>query len=168
MTIIIGIGDYAISGCQADSIKTFALGSCVALIFHAPLRKVLAMAHIALPDSAVDRQKGLVSPGYFADTAVAALLAELWRDYQCRPEELAVKLYGGSRIPYDADLFNVGARNIIAVQSALAEYQLSLVESDVGGVCSRTVEVSVATGAAQLVRRQWVAVNADLFSKTVG
>jgi chemotaxis protein CheD len=154
MTIIIGIGEYAISDCQADSIKTFALGSCVALTFFAPLRKVLAMAHIALPDSAVDRQKGLDSPGYFADTAVTGLLAALRQDYQCRPEELTVKLYGGSQLPYDADLFNIGARNISAAQSALAKYRLGLAECDLGGLYSRTVEVSVATGATQLVRRQ--------------
>jgi chemotaxis protein CheD len=150
MCIIIGIGEYAISDRPADSIKTFALGSCVAVAFYAPQRKVLAMAHVVLPDSALNVRKGFFKPGYFANTAVSFLLHKLTAYYRCTARELEIKLYGGCCTPCEMVASCVGTRNILAIKQALDLYQLQPVEGAVGGSCSRTVEIAVATGAVQL------------------
>ena len=50
-TILVGIGEIAVSGDIEEIIKTMALGSCVAVIFYAPGKNIVGMAHIALPDS---------------------------------------------------------------------------------------------------------------------
>ncbi|HEY8462789.1 MAG TPA: chemotaxis protein CheD [Bacillota bacterium] len=152
MEIILKIGDYAISNQIDDIIKTYALGSCVAVTIYSERRKVLAMAHIALPDSQINPRKSKSNPTYFADTAIPFLLDKVYFEYGCVKEELTVRLFGGAKPTRKTDTFNVGERNIMAVKKVLTECRLDWIAEEVGGAFGRTVAVAVATGIPQVNR----------------
>ena len=63
MDRIIGIGEYIISDDPEDSIKTFALASCVAVTFYNPFIHLAGMVHIALP-TPMDLEEAQRRPGY--------------------------------------------------------------------------------------------------------
>lgn len=146
MDIIVGIGEYAVSASTEDIIKTFALGSCVALTVYCPSKKVLGMVHIALPDSGIDKEAGNKRPGHFADTAVPLLLDIFSKKYNCQKEGLVLNLYGGSMSIQKNDIFNIGRRNIDSILHILRTENISLKEKDTGGFVSRTIEAEVETG----------------------
>lgn len=148
MQQIVGIGEYAISSNLNDSIKTFALSTCVALTVYSPLRKVLGMVHIALPYSGADKTG--VPPGYYADTAVPLLIDQICSNYGCCIGELVFHLYGGASSAKNRDIFKIGKRNIFAVKTILASYFVRIDDKETGGVCSRTVETDVATGKVRI------------------
>ncbi|GAB1483918.1 hypothetical protein MASR2M78_27350 [Treponema sp.] len=54
----VGIGEWAVSKSIDDVIKTYALGSCVAVIIYDAKAKVGGLIHVALPDSSIDAEKG--------------------------------------------------------------------------------------------------------------
>jgi chemotaxis protein CheD len=146
-TLMLGIGDLGGTSEAGATVKTMALGSCVALIMMDPKKKAIGMSHVALPESSTDAVKALSLPGYFADTAVPALLSRMAR-LGCDPrgQGFIVKLVGGSAI-MDADgLFNIGKRNVLALKKTLWQAKLAPIAEDVGGDYSRTVEVHQDTG----------------------
>jgi len=49
--LIIGIGEYVVSNKKEDTIKTYALASCVAVIIYSSSKKVSGMVHISLPEA---------------------------------------------------------------------------------------------------------------------
>ena len=53
----IGIGHFKVSAKPGDEIKTYALGSCIAVVLYDKKAKIAGMIHIALPDSAVNAEK---------------------------------------------------------------------------------------------------------------
>jgi chemotaxis protein CheD len=150
MEIILGIGDHAIANRADDVLKTFALGSCVAIVIYYPARQVLAMAHIALPASKINRELARAKPGHFADTAIKLLLDTLVQQYYCPLNGLIINLYGGADSIRKSDVFNIGRRNLLAITAMLDTYGLSDNTDNTGGHLSRTIEVSVATGITKV------------------
>lgn len=149
--IILGIGDLKISNKPGDIIKTFALGSCVAVIVLAPKTRTVGMAHVALPKSADHCDAAVRKPGYFADIAIPALLEKM--GVNGNPETrrgVIVKLAGGAVIMDPHNVFEIGKRNILAVKKCLWKYGLGPLAEDVGGTISRTVSVSIDTGQVTL------------------
>ncbi len=145
--IMLGIGNLDGTAAPGSSLKTMALGSCVALIMMDPKKRAIGMAHVALPESQTDAVKALALPGYFADTAVTALLARMAR-LGCDPrgQGFIVKLVGGSSIMDVEGLFNIGKRNVLTLKKILWQARLAAVAEDVGGDYSRTVEVFQESG----------------------
>ncbi|HYX33155.1 MAG TPA: chemotaxis protein CheD [Oligoflexus sp.] len=145
--IMLGIGNLDGSSQPGSTLKTMALGSCVALILMDPKKKAIGMAHVALPESATDSVKALSLPGYFADTAVPALLNRM-ANLGCDPRGTGfiVKLVGGSSIMDVDGLFNIGKRNVLTLKKVLWQTKLAPVAEDVGGDFSRTVAVHQDTG----------------------
>ena len=149
--IILGVGDYGASNNPQDDIKTFALGSCVSVIFLDPQTRSVGMAHIALPDSAINKVKATEKPGYFADTAIPALLAKM-AELGCdkRGKGIKVKLCGGANVMDTNDTFQIGKRNALAIKKILWSYGMGAIAEDLGGNYSRTVSISVSTGQVTL------------------
>ena len=77
MGIMIPIGGLDVSNVTEETIRTLALGSCIAVIIYDPLKKVAGMIHFALPDSKANPDKAEVMPGYFADTGIPLLLEKM-------------------------------------------------------------------------------------------
>jgi len=147
--IILGVGDYGASNSPGDIVKTFALGSCVAVILLDPATRCVGMVHVALPDSNINRDKARERPGYFADTGIPALLKQM-TTLGCNMRKLTVKLAGGAQIMDPNNTFNIGKRNILAVKKILWQYGMGPVAEDVGANFSRTVSVSTNTGEVVL------------------
>ena len=157
-TLIVGVGDMKCSNCEADSIRTFALGSCVGVIAFAPKLKAAALLHLALPESKINAELARREPARFADTGVPLLL-EFMARYGCRPRDMTIKLAGGATIMDNESFFEIGKRNILAVRKTLWKYQLGAVAEDVGANYSRTVTVRVADGLVTLSspgRGEWL------------
>ena len=155
-TITLGVGDWAVSGDKDDVIKTYALGSCVAVMIFDVSKSIAGMAHIALPDSAVDPEKAKAQPGYFADIGVAVMIEEMKRRGATRPH-VWVKLAGGAAVMDPKGIFDIGKRNVLAIKRSLWRSSLGPIAEDTGGSTSRTVCMSVVDGSISLSAgpRQW-------------
>ncbi|NOX88654.1 MAG: chemotaxis protein CheD [Calditrichaeota bacterium] len=144
--LIVGVGDIVVSRNPHDQIKTYALGSCVALIFYSPHLKVAGMAHIALPDSKVNKERAKKKPGYFADTAIPKLINNLKQLGIQKNSQVWIKMVGGANILDPQGKFNIGKRNVLAIKKFLWKYCLGAIAEDVGENHSRTVSVIVRDG----------------------
>jgi len=140
----VGIGDILVSSGD-DEIKTYALGSCVALVVWDQSLKAGGMIHIALPESQINPDKARDKPGYFADSGLPLLFSELKRIGANR-RTCWVKLIGGSSILDENKTFDIGRRNSLAVKKYLWKIGLALTSEDIGGNISRTVALSVPSG----------------------
>jgi len=144
----VGIGDIRVAP-SGEEIKTYALGSCVALVVWDRVVKSGGMIHIALPDGQINPEKAKQKPGYFADTGLPVLFAELKRVGANR-NSCWVKLVGGASILDENNTFDIGRRNTLAVKKYLWKIGLALTSEDTGGTISRTVSLSVATGELKI------------------
>lgn len=147
--IIVDVGDYKISGEMGDVIKTFALGSCVAVMIYDQTSHIAGMIHIALPDSAIDQAKAMARPAYFADTGLALMIEDMKKLGVTR-QNIWIKIAGGANIMDPNGVFDIGKRNVLAVKKVLWKSNLGPVAEDIGGDKSRTVYFSVETGAIVL------------------
>jgi len=154
--IHVGIGEYAVSDDPEDEIKTFALGSCVALIIYDREKHVAGLMHIALPESEVNPRKAEERPGYFVDTGIPVLLSEMKRRNSTR-RTAWIKIVGGSNIMDEKRRFDIGKRNVLAIKKILWRNQLGIIAEDVGGEESRTVSIRPGTGDIVISnsRRKW-------------
>jgi len=142
----VGIGEAAVSNLREDEIKTFALGSCVAIIILDPITKSGGMAHIALPDSTINKEKSAAQPYYFADSAIPQLFNDLERYGVKKHAGLVIKLVGGAKVISASDNFDIGTRNVTAVKKILWEHGLILKAEDTGKDFSRTVALNMQNG----------------------
>jgi len=144
---ILGVGDLGVTSEPGTSLKTFALGSCVAVILLAPKQRAVGMVHIALPRSKTNPERAKEKPGYFADTGLAALFDKM-ADLGCDPsgKGTVVKLVGGAKVLDMGSKFDIGKKNALAIKKHLWKLGLGPVAEDIGGSHSRTVEIDTDTG----------------------
>jgi chemotaxis protein CheD len=143
--IHVGIGAYGVSNDPNDLLKTFALGSCVAVVVYDRFSKIAALMHVALPDSSINPERAERDPGYFVDTGLPCLLDKMELT-NGRREGIWIKIAGGSNIMDEKGRFDIGKRNVLAIKKYLWKKRLGIVGEDTGGGISRTVSVSVDTG----------------------
>ncbi|ADK82014.1 chemotaxis protein CheD [Sediminispirochaeta smaragdinae] len=145
MRLDVGIGEFGVSARLEDEIKTYALGSCVAVIAYDQERHVAGLIHIALPEAKVNLDKAKKRPGYFADSGLPIFLQALEKQGANR-RKLKIKLAGGASIMDENRQFDIGRRNMIAIKRFLWKVGLGVLREDVGGTISRTVRIEVKTG----------------------
>ncbi len=150
MDRIVGIGEYAISNNENDTIKTFALGSCVAVTVYSPLKNVAGMVHIVLPSSDLSSDDSNTRPCYYATTAVPFLINKICSEFGCLKGGLKIELFGGAKSVRDNDVFKIGQRNIETVKKILNDLNLVYSATETGGTYSRTLEMDVATGKVKV------------------
>ena len=136
-------------------LKTFGLGSCVALVLYDPLTRVGGMVHIALPDSSLQagRADGIGgAPGYYADKGVELLFRHVGR-LRGTPfaAGLSAAIIGGASVLPNSSRFFIGQRNVEAVRSLLRQRGITLFAEDVGLELSRTVFFAVGTGEVTII-----------------
>ncbi len=151
MDRIIGIGEYAVSGGLQDILKTYALSSCVAVVAYSRKNRILGMVHIALPNSAIMRDRIITGPAYYADTGVPLLIREMCLVHGCIKDELEISVFGGAESINSDDVFNIGKKNLEMVEAMLEQMELTVCCSDTGRCLSRSVEADVATGVVKVV-----------------
>ena len=55
--IVLGIGGIGATNTKGSSLKTYALGSCIAVVILDPQTRTVGMVHVALPDSSIKPEK---------------------------------------------------------------------------------------------------------------
>ncbi|QSW98099.1 chemotaxis protein CheD [Haloterrigena alkaliphila] len=140
----VGISELAISDGD-DTLKSYGLGSCLAIVLYDPGTDIGGLAHVMLPDGdAADNSDR--KPGKYADTAIRALLRRMV-EKGASYTTVEAKIAGGSDM-FEFESFGdgVGQRNIAAAKEELEKLGVPLVAEDVGGGYGRTVEFTPGTG----------------------
>lgn len=150
--LVLGVGEYKTSKNPNDTIKTYALGSCVAIIAYDDKNKIACMVHVALPESKVSPGKSKIQPGYFVDTGIALLFNEMKK---CGAEKRTtwIKLVGGANVADRDSYFDIGRRNVIAIRKILWKNNIAVIAEDIGSNFSRTVSIDVGTGEVAISSR---------------
>ena len=146
-TLVLGVGDFGVVAKPGDLVKTYALGSCVAVVILDPISKCVGMDHVALPDSSISAERAKEKPGHFANTGIPALLQAMKRaGWNGISKQVIVKLVGGANVMDPNNTFNIGKRNVLAIKKTLWQFSMGAVAEDVGGQISRTVTADVNEG----------------------
>lgn len=145
MEYIVGIGEYIISTNKEDVVKTFALSTCVAIVVYDLSKKILAMAHVLLPNTLSGDEDRIYNSAKYADTAVYNVFREMQIKYNCNKQDIKVVLFGGidSEI---GDYFKVGERNLAVIKGILDVMNIRYDSINTGGRVSRTLIAYTATG----------------------
>lgn len=149
MKHLVGIGEYAVSDNEEDTIKTFALASCIAITAYVPGKKVAGMIHIALPRPASE-EEGKLRPFYYVTTGIPIFLDMLTKKYCCLTSELNIQIFGGANSINKGDIFNIGMKNIEMAVNILSGMKLKPLNLEVGGEVSRTIELYVTSGSVSI------------------
>lgn len=145
---IVGIGGWAVSNNNDDILRTYALGSCVALILHHPMTKTMGLVHIVLPDPLCHTGKKH-GDGYYAATAVPLLHKEIHAAagcYSAHGSGIVAKLAGGAAVIKIKNSFHIGERILQATHQALHRLHIPVAQEDTGGSVSRTVSLCIESG----------------------
>ncbi len=147
--MVLGIGEYCVTNDKSNTIKTYSLGSCVALTMYCSAKKICGMAHIALPTS-TNKERDTHPPAYFADLAISLMLNKFCYNYGCKLESLQIGMFGGASSMRKNDVFKIGIKNVETIKRIILNNNMTIYKEDVGGHYSRTVEIDVETGAVKV------------------
>ena len=142
---VVGVADMVVSNDSSAEIVTYSLGSCLGITIYDPVKKIGGMLHIMLPDSTIDPAKAVSMPYMFVDTGVPRLFRGAY-NLGAERSRLLVKVAGGAQLLDHQGIFNIGSRNLIALEQLLAVNGLKAHAADVGGLSSRTMRLDLTTG----------------------
>lgn len=143
--ITVDISDLQVSTDPESVIITYALGSCIAVLVHDPVRVAGGMIHYMLPLSETAPDKAKIRPAMFADTGIPLLFQSLYA-MGCDKRNLVVKVAGGGALYDDKGLFSIGKRNYTVLRKMFWKAGVIIKSEDVGGAKSRTARLHVGTG----------------------
>jgi chemotaxis protein CheD len=144
-TVGVDISDLKVSANPDDLIVTYALGSCIAVMVHDPVRVAAGMIHYMLPLSETSPEKARARPAMFADTGIPLLFQTMY-GLGCRKQDLIVKVTGGGALYDDKGLFSIGKRNYTVLRKMFWKCGVIIAAEDVGGAKSRTARLHVGSG----------------------
>lgn len=145
MEYVVGIGEYIISANQEDIVKTFALSTCVSIVIYDVNKKILAMAHVLLPNTPNGNEADAYNSAKYADTAVFNVIRDMKIKYKCNMGDLKVSLFGGIDGEIE-DYFRIGEKNLAVIKQILNKINIRYDSSNTGGRISRTLIAYTATG----------------------
>ncbi|MFC4404556.1 chemotaxis protein CheD [Gracilibacillus xinjiangensis] len=148
--IKVGIADLKITKAP-NTLKTSGLGSCVGVVIYDTTHKLAGMAHIMLPDSAASKRETNNAMKY-ADTAMDILLEGL-KKQGANKFSLKAKMAGGAHMfsfRSENKMLRIGDRNVDAVHSILANFNIPVMAEDVGGNKGRTIEFNIETSMLEI------------------
>jgi chemotaxis protein CheD len=144
-SIVIGMGEFAVSASPGAVLTCIGLGSCIAVAVYDIAAKIGGMIHIVL---AKHQGNNTTDYGKFADTGVPLLLHEIIKKGGNK-SRFVVKIAGGAQMtvaPGLRDTFKTGEKNLIQILYTLEQEDVGLKAADVGGSLGRTVKLYVGTG----------------------
>ncbi|MFC4437280.1 MULTISPECIES: chemotaxis protein CheD [Natrialbaceae] len=143
-SVQVGISELAVSDGN-DTLRSYGLGSCLAIALYDPDSEIGGLAHTMLPDGD-NADNSDVKPGKYADTAIRALLRRMV-ERGASYTTVEAKLAGGSDM-FEFESFGdgVGDRNVAAARAELEKLGVPIVAEDVGGDYGRTVEFTPGSG----------------------
>ncbi len=143
--LTVDISDVKVSDDPAQTIVTYALGSCIAVMVHDPVRVAAGMLHYMLPLSGISPEKAKARPAMFADTGIPLLFRTMYQ-LGCEKRNLVVKVAGGGSLYDDRGIFAIGKRNYTMLRKMFWKSGVLVAAEDVGGARSRTARLHVSTG----------------------
>lgn len=143
--LTVDIADMQVSAEPDAVLVTYALGSCIALMVHDPVRKAGGMIHYMLPQASTSPEKARAKPYMFADTGIPLLFHALY-DLGCDKRNLVVKVAGGAALLSMTDIFEIGKRNHLIMRKMLWKAGVPIKAEDVGGSVFRTARLFNETG----------------------
>lgn len=152
MQRIVGIGEMIISNDINDTIKTFALASCVGVTAYSQRRKVGGIIHIALPNPGAMENLDMRNC-FYASTGLPLFVNALCNQYGCSKGELNIRLYGGADSIRLNDTFNIGRKNIQKIKEILGKMNLDIQFEEIGKNVSRTIELDMGNGHVNIWRQ---------------
>ncbi len=147
--VVVGIADLAVSNNPNAILATHALGSCIGIALYDPQVKVGGLLHYMLPDSSLDPARARETPAMFGDTGIPALFRATY-ELQAEKHRLLVTVAGGAQVMDDNGFFNIGKRNYDTFLRLAQQHSLRVRATHVGGMVSRTLYLSLATGEVRL------------------
>ncbi len=149
--LVVGISDLKVSNNPADSMVTYALGSCIAVAVYDPAAKVGGLLHYMLPDSTLDSERARETPGMFADTGIPMLFKSCYK-MGADKKRMVVKVAGGASILDESNFFRIGQKNIMAMRKLFWSNNILIDAEDTGKNFNRTVRLDLATGKVFIKR----------------
>ena len=145
MKYTVDIADMQVCAAPDGVLVTYALGSCIAVMVHDPVRRAGGMIHYMLPQGATSPEKARTRPYMFADTGIPLLFHAMY-DLGCDKRNLVVKVAGGAAVLTASDMFEIGKRNHLILRKLLWKAGVPIRSEDVGGTVFRTARLFVDTG----------------------
>jgi chemotaxis protein CheD len=149
--LVVGISDLKVSNNPADSMITYALGSCIAVAVYDPVAKVGGLLHFMLPDSTLDAGKAKDTPAMFADTGIPLLFKSCYK-LGADKKRMVVRVAGGASILDASNFFRIGQKNIMAMRKIFWNNNVLIDAEDTGKNFNRTVRIELATGKVSIKR----------------
>jgi chemotaxis protein CheD len=149
--LVVGISDLKVSNNPADSMITYALGSCIAVAVYDPVVKVGGLLHFMLPDSTLDAGKAKDTPAMFADTGIPLLFKSCYK-LGADKKRMVVKVAGGASILDESNFFRIGQKNIMAMRKLFWNNNVLIDAEDTGKNINRTVRINLGTGKVYIKR----------------
>ncbi len=147
--VVIGVGDMGVSDSADITLSTYALGSCIGIIAYDPVKLIAGLLHFMLPDSGMSPDRAITQPSMFADTGLENLFRTM-NEKEADHGSLRIFLAGGASDLSQEAMFNIGAKNIAAVQNILHSEKLEVAEEDLGGLNNRTIHFEIGTGLLEV------------------
>lgn len=150
--IIVGISDLAVSNSVSDTLITYSLGSCIAVVLYDPLVHVAGMIHVMLPDSNIEKMaKNSIAfnPYKYMDTGLPLLIKKCLA-MGAKKTSLSISVFGGAQVFDREDYFNIGKRNYVTLRKILWQEGLLIRNEHVGGRVHRTVRIDIEDGSILL------------------
>jgi chemotaxis protein CheD len=144
-TLVVGVADMVVSNDSSAEIVTYSLGSCLGVTIYDPVKKIGGLLHLMLPDSKIDAAKAASMPYMFVDTGLPRLFHATYNLGADR-SRLAVKVAGGAQLLDQQGIFNIGLRNMAALENLIAQNGLKIHVADTGGLSSRTMRLDLTNG----------------------
>lgn len=142
--IQVGISEFVVAD-DDSTLKSYGLGSCVAIALFDEEAGIGGLAHVMLP-SGDESDSDDYNPGKFADTAIRAMLRRMVEQGATYTQIEAKIVGGGDMFEFDSFGDGVGHRNVEAAKRELDRLGVPVVAEDVGGGTGRTVEFEASTG----------------------
>ncbi len=145
MRRIVGVADMSVTNKPEETLVTYSLGSCIAVVIYDAVARVGGMLHFMLPDSAMDEEKARKKPAMFADSGIPWLFRQSYQ-LGAQKSNIAVAVAGGAQILDENGVFSIGKRNYLALRQIFWRNNVLITKEHVGGNVNRTVRLEMDTG----------------------
>ena len=143
---------------RSPHLVTTVLGSCISVCLWDARSQIGGINHYLLP---LWNGEGLPTPKY-GNIAIDKLIVKLI-NLGCDKGHLKAKVFGGAAMwEQTGGLITVGERNIALAWDLLAEHEIPIVSSDVGGKLGRKLVFNSGTGEVMMRRNKGLSQASDI------